>query len=220
MKKFFIITLATAILFSAGCTSTKTNNMFYPMNQGSVWNYETNLKTPKGEKTFTSEVKAGQQVNENGKSCTEMIYNSKSSVEVNKKEYYTLDNEKVQLVSSNFMGKKSIYDPPITILPAEKDSENNWDWSGKINGVQAFAKFTQTKGNMDTVIDGKNIASTKVTSVMVMADDNTVITEDRYFAFEKGLIRSDATILEKNNPQHKIEINTIMKDCKITGVDK
>ena len=66
------------------------------MNQGSVWNYETNLKTPKGEKTFTSEVKAGQQVNENGKSCTEMIYNSKSSVEVNKKEYYTLDNEKVQ----------------------------------------------------------------------------------------------------------------------------
>ena len=123
MKKFFIITLATAILFSAGCTSTKTNNMFYPMNQGSVWNYETNLKTPKGEKTFTSEVKAGQQVNENGKSCTEMIYNSKSSVEVNKKEYYTLDNEKVQLVSSNFMGKESTYEPPMTILPAEKDEE-------------------------------------------------------------------------------------------------
>ena len=92
MKKFFIISLATAILFSAGCTSTKTNNMFYPMNQGSVQNYETKLKTAEGEKIFTSEVKAGQQVNENGKSCTEMIYNSKSSNEVNKKEYYTLNN--------------------------------------------------------------------------------------------------------------------------------
>ena len=220
MKKLFVISLATAILFSAGCTSTKTNNMFYPMNQGSVWNYETKLKTAEGEKIFTSEVKAGQQVNENGKACTEMIYNSKSSVEVNKKEYYTLDNEEVQLVSSNFMGKEFTYDPPMTILPAEKDSKNNWDWSGKINGVQAHAKFTQTKGNMDTIIDGKNIASTKVTSLIIMTDDNTFITEDRYFAFEKGLIRSDATILEKNDPKNKVEINTIMKDCKITGVDK
>jgi hypothetical protein len=194
--------------------------MFYPMNQGSVWNYETNLKTPKGEKTFTSEVKVGQQVNENGKSCTEMIYNSKSSVEVNKKEYYTLDNEKVQLVSSNFMGKESTYDPPMTILPAEKDDQTKWEWSGKINGVKAYAKFSLTKGNMETVIDGKNVTATKVNSVIIMADDGTVITEDKYFAFEKGLIRSDVTILEKNDPKNKVEINTIMKDCKITGVDK
>ena len=220
MKKFFIITLATAILFSAGCTSTKTNNMFYPMNQGSVWNYETKLKTAEGEKIFTSEVKAGQQVNENGKSCTEMIYNSKSSVEVNKKEYYTLDNEKVQLVSSNFMGKESTYEPPMTILPAEKDNETEWKWSGKINGVQAHAQFSLTKGNMDTVIDGKNVTATKINSVIIMTDNNTVITEDRYFAFEKGLIRSDAVIIEKNDPKNKVEINTIMKDCKITGVDK
>ena len=73
---------------------------------------------------------------------------------------------------------------------------------------------------MDTVIDGKNVTATKVNSVIIMADDNTVITEDRYFAFEKGLIRSDATIIEKNDPKNKVEINTIMKDCKITGVDK
>lgn len=216
MKKTaaMLITAAIAAILSSGCTKTNVENAFYPLVKDSEWTYETTVKRNGSETKMQTQARVAGNENINGVNCRTVVYTANASSEVIKKEYYKADTEDITLIATMYKGAEIECKPPHLVLPAENSDRKEWRWTGTSLYGHANAVFNQSKADIITAGPFKDLVTTRVDAITI-TDDRTVIKESKWFALDKGLVKSTAVIEENGKPT--VETATEITEFSISG---